>query len=95
MTLPPVRVTWVPPRGEVEPPDVRRSVPPRAGSLRSGSAAASSAVANLIATVRSSQTMRFASASAAAISAADISRARSMVDTAAPRWKLTVRTLNR
>ena len=52
----------------------------RTGSLRSGSAAASSAVTKRIVTGRSSHTTRLAASSAAAISAGVTSRSRSIVD---------------
>ncbi len=79
----------------------RRSLPPRsraaarsrAGSLRSVIDAASSGVANRIDTGRSSQTIRFASDSAAAIAGGLSTLSRSSVDRTAPRWKPTVRAL--
>ena len=68
----PVRETCVPPHADRSKPStsMTRSVPPRPGSLRSGSAAASSSDTNRMPTGRSSQTMRLASASAAAIASA-------------------------
>ena len=56
------------PTGRSPATSIKRSGPVRADSFRSGIAAASSAVANRIATGRSSQTMRLASSSAFAIS---------------------------
>jgi hypothetical protein len=58
-------------------------MPARAGSFRSFSAAASSADTKRMETVRSSQTTRFASRSAASIASELASLARSMVDASA------------
>jgi hypothetical protein len=54
----PLRATWVPPQADRSNPStsINRSVPPRAGSLRSGSAAASSDDTKRIVTGRSSHT---------------------------------------
>ena len=79
---------------EVELLDVDQAQPPsRVDSLRSGSCGGLSASAKRIATGRSSQTIRFASCSTRAISAAETLAGRSIVDEAEPRWKLSVRTL--
>ncbi len=90
----PVCATWVPPQAETSQSamSMMRSSPVRFGSLRSGSAAASSPDTNRIVTGRCSRITALAASSAAAISAGVTSRARSMVDTALPRWKLTVAT---
>ena len=68
MPMAPVRDTCVPPHADRSNPStsISRSVPPRAGSFRSGSAAASSLGHEPDrAPARSSQTMRLASCSAA------------------------------
>ncbi len=84
MPTAPVRSTCVPPHADRSKPSmsISRSRPSRAGSLRSGRRSASSAVTKRMTTGRSSQTTRFASASAAAISLGAISRDRSIVQAA-------------
>jgi len=83
----PVRETCVPPHADrsTSCTSMSRSLPPRAGPFRRGSFAASSAVAKEIVTGRSSQTIRFASCSAAAMLFAGTSRGRSIVADSAPR----------
>ena len=92
----PVRSTCVPPQADRSTCSIsmRRSVPARADSFRSGSRFASSSVTKRIDTGRSRQMTAFASCSTRVSCAGVNSRSRSIVLDSEPRWKLTVRVEN-